>query len=70
MENVKRLLPVMALASMIAGIAGIAGLQACSSPQNIGPAQPEHGPMGSTSTGSRADLPSRNSESLPIDRPE
>ena len=35
----------------------------------VGRSQPDHGPMGSTATGSDADLPNRNSQSLPTDRP-
>lgn len=42
-------------------------LQACSS--SVGPAQKAPGSMGSTSTGSQADLPDSNSQSLPIDKP-
>lgn len=42
-------------------------LQACSS--GIGPAQQAPGPMGSTATGSQADLPDSNSQSLPIEKP-
>lgn len=42
-------------------------LQACSS--GVGPSQQAPGPMGSTATGSQADLPDANSQSLPIDRP-
>lgn len=63
MKNMKRLLPVLALTSMLAG------LQACSSSDNIGPAQTPPGSMGSTATGGQADLPDANSQSLPIDRP-
>lgn len=61
MKSLKRLLPVLAIT------AAMAGLQACSS--GIGPAQTPPGSMGSTATGSQADLPDANSQSLPIDRP-
>ena len=45
-------------------------LAACGSSGDIGPSQQAPGPMGSTSTPSTADLPSKNSQSLPVDRPE
>jgi len=31
--------------------------------------RPDHGPMGSTATGTSADRPDRNSQSLPIEKP-
>ncbi|MGV8997582.1 MAG: hypothetical protein ACOH12_11600 [Parvibaculaceae bacterium] len=45
-------------------VAGLAATSGC-----IGRSQPDHGPMGSTATGSDADLPNRNSQSTPIERP-
>lgn len=45
-------------------------LAACGNSNDIGPSQQAPGSMGSTSTPSTADLPSKNSQSLPIDRPE
>lgn len=41
-------------------------LEACTPGE---PARPDPGPMGSTATGSDADLPDRNSQSTPIQRP-
>tara|TARA_R110000868_G_scaffold13223_4_gene62093 strand:- start:7135 stop:7323 length:189 start_codon:yes stop_codon:yes gene_type:complete len=61
MKNMKRLLPVMALTSMLAGLA------ACSS--DVGPAQTAPGQMGSTATPASADLPDSNSQSLPVEKP-
>lgn len=51
-------------------LAGALMLAACGDSNKIGPSQQAPGPMGSTSTPSTADLPSKNSQSLPIDRPE
>lgn len=51
-------------------LAGVLMLAACSNSDTIGPSQQAPGPMGSTSTPSTADLPSKNSQSLPVDRSE
>lgn len=46
---------------------GAVALGACSNnPDRVGPAQADHGPMGSTATPSEADVPSSNSQSTPI----
>ncbi|MDO8422314.1 MAG: hypothetical protein Q7S99_09135 [Parvibaculum sp.] len=59
MKNLKRILPVIALTSVIAGLAACAP----------GNPRPDPGPMGSTATGSDADIPDRNSQSTPIEKP-
>lgn len=51
-------------------LAGILMLGACGNSNDIGPSQKAPGPMGSTDTPSTASLPLKNSQSLPIDRPE
>ncbi|MFN4353846.1 hypothetical protein [Parvibaculum sp.] len=56
--------------TLAALFAGSVLLAACGNSDSIGPSQKAPGPMGSTSTPSTADLPSKNSQSLPIDRPE
>ncbi|MDO8290725.1 MAG: hypothetical protein Q7T44_16040 [Parvibaculum sp.] len=45
-------------------ISALAATSAC-----VGRSQPDHGPMGSTATGGDADIPDRNSESTPIEKP-
>lgn len=46
-------------------------LAACSNDSNsIGPAQSDHGPMGTTATPSRADVPGSNSQSTPVMKPQ
>ncbi len=49
---------------------GFALLGACSSSDNIGPAQSAPGQMGTTVTPSQADLPNTNSQSSPIMKPQ
>jgi len=62
----KQFKPALA-ASLIVASALLAG---CGSGNDIGPSQTAPGPMGSTDTESEADLPAKNSQSTPINRPE
>ncbi|MBA4210947.1 MAG: hypothetical protein C0454_15595 [Parvibaculum sp.] len=50
--------------------AGALMLAACGNSDNMGPAQPAPGVMGSTATPHTGDMPAKNSQSLPIVRPE
>lgn len=48
-----------------------ATLAACGNDGNsIGPAQADHGPMGTTATPSRADIPGSNLQSTPVMKPQ
>lgn len=68
-SGVQRGLRISASALFLCG-AGVA-LAACSNDaSSIGPAQADHGPMGTTATSSRADVPSSNSQSTPIMKPQ
>lgn len=54
-------------AAKLVAAAGILALaQACSSGTHL---PPDPGPMGSTATGGQADLPDRNSQSTPVQKP-
>lgn len=59
---------VAASALVLCGV--FAALGACgNSPEEIGPAQSDPGPMGTTATPSQADTPTPNSQSTPIMKP-
>lgn len=61
-----RLLAGHALPALLA--AGLLlALPACSS--DVGRSQPAPGPMGTTSSPGQADIPDRNSESSPVEKP-
>lgn len=62
----KRNMPALAASLIVTG----ALLAGCGSANDIGAPPEEPGPMGSTATPSKASLPSRNSQSTPVERPE
>jgi hypothetical protein len=53
----------------ILAIGGTLLLAGCSSPNKVGPAQTAPGQMGTDISPSPADVPIKNSQSTPIDRP-
>ena len=58
--------PALAATLITAGLL----LAGCGSASDIGAPPEDPGPMGSTATPSEASLPSKNSQSTPIERPE
>ncbi|GMV62929.1 MAG: hypothetical protein AMXMBFR74_20970 [Parvibaculum sp.] len=64
--DMRRTIPALAATLIATGVL-FAG---CGSASDIGAPPEEPGPMGSTATPSQASLPSKNSQSLPIERPE
>lgn len=62
----RRTRPTLAVSFIAMGVL----LSGCGSAGDIGTPPEEPGPMGSTATPSEASLPSRNSQSTPVERPE
>ena len=65
-DDMRRTIPALAATLIATGVL----LAGCGSASDIGTPPEETGPMGSTATPSEASLPSKNSQSTPIERPE